>query len=212
MTSNIAESINSTLSEIRKCLPFSILVQFMRSINRDITTNIELLRTYEDHELQRATTIKQSELIEQARFLNSIKLPNVNIYEVQRSQNSLRMRVVKPDLGECSCQFPKEYGLPCVHAHSVNLRYGIDIQFFINQNMKVGSLKRLYSGYITVVDQDTLIPNNVSGVVVHRRRGRPRNNDRIRSASENYQRRRRICTLCATPGHDKRTCPRRINQ
>ncbi|KAI5154200.1 hypothetical protein ENBRE01_3327, partial [Enteropsectra breve] len=128
-------------------------------------------------------------------------------YEVQSFVGSTSMRIVNTLAGTCSCMYPNEFGLPCIHACAV-IRMDCSVtDNFINNKRKIGALKQIYSGYISMVDLEQLNPNTVLNAVSERRRGRPRNAQRIRPVSEIMRRRRNKCSMCAQEGHDKRRCP-----
>ena len=120
----------------------------------------------------------------------------------------------------CSCLYPKQMLLPCVHmfaAAQVLRRLTKDeAPLFYNKYVHKGYLLSNYVNtlkgvLLTLVDTDSLAPDGVMGVNVPvAQTGRPRQK-RIRSAGENpetgaapkvYK-----CSQCGQPGHTRRRCP-----
>ncbi|KAI5153798.1 hypothetical protein ENBRE01_3266 [Enteropsectra breve] len=186
------------------------MIGISRLINASIAKNAALLANFNDNEQPRFQAAIFEEVSEQSRFLNVVGIPNSDLFEVQNTANDPAMRIVNIADGGCSCLYPKEFGLPCVHACAVIRRMPDIAAHFTNQKRKISSLKQIYSGFIAMVDLEHLKANTVSGAVAMTRRGRPRSNQRIRSRSETQGRRRKTCSLCAQRGHDKRRCTRNI--
>ncbi|KAI5150751.1 hypothetical protein ENBRE01_1684 [Enteropsectra breve] len=118
------------------------------------------------------------------------------------------MRIVNVESGECTCMYSNEFGLPCIHASFLIRENESLAHKFIDYRRTAGALKQVYAGYIAMIDIQQLRPSAIIGAVIQRRRGRPRNGERIRSQVELLPRIRRSCSMCAQQGHDKRQCPR----
>ncbi|KAI5150196.1 hypothetical protein ENBRE01_1349 [Enteropsectra breve] len=211
ITSNVAEAINSSLASVRKMQPLDIMIGISRIINANILKNSISVETFRDGELDKTLAIQLEELLNKARFLSVAKIPNSDMFEVQKVEGCAQARIVNAENGECSCLYTREFGLPCIHACTIiNVDNAVKDKF-ISEKRMVGALKQVYSGYITMIDTDNLVPISVASAYSHNRRGRPANRERIRAQAEIRMRRRKTYSKCAQPGHDKRKCPRNRN-
>ncbi|KAI5154673.1 hypothetical protein ENBRE01_3435, partial [Enteropsectra breve] len=200
VTSNMAESINSSIRQLRSKVPLEIMIGISRMINANILSCSASLSTFNDNEMAKKYKLQYEDLCIQSQFLSAVQIPNSSLYEVQNATNSTTMRVVDTLSGNCSCMATQEFGFPCIHSCTLIERNIAPKELFISQKRLVSSLKQVYSGYVAMVDLEQLETRAVTGALTQRRRGRPPNNERLRSRAESTQRRRR-CSMCLQLGH-----------
>jgi hypothetical protein len=210
VTSNIAESSNALLKDIRSSFPFYICQQMCRKICSTIITRRKEIDDGVANSLVISKKLKKTldALMIISRHLKVIPTSNTFIFEVQESKNSLLNRVVNINSKKCSCKKPEELGFPCEHICAVIIGTTISRDDFIIEQRKIVNIRELYETGMEPVDTSTLEHSKIFGCIQLQRRGRRKKSDsiRIRSTAESITIKRKLCRSCGSAGHNKRTC------
>jgi hypothetical protein len=210
VTSNIAESSNAMLRDIRHSFPFHICQQISRKICSTIIARRKEFDNMGDSSLIIPKKLKKSldALNVISKHLKVIPTSSSLIFEVQDARNSLLNRVVNVSAKKCSCRKTEEFGFPCEHICAVIAGTTMSRDDFIIMQRKITNIRKLYESMMEPVDTSTLQPNKISTCIQIQRRGRKKKSDakRIRSVGENISVKKKLCGSCGSTGHNKRTC------
>lgn len=209
-TSNISESINASLGdEIRKMNSFDIMRNIAQKISDNYSLNFERYSAFIGlYPLKISKKIEKNKLT--ARTLD-LRLNNRSPQiQVQSEPRSGFYKIYNRETKKCSCGYQNEYGVPCQHILAVSLRTQCNELDYVIEARKNETVKQLYNSFILFCDVDELVENNVAGMYMLPRRGRPRRSEaRIQSQAETINRRTITCRLCGQASHNSRTCPTR---
>ena len=207
VTSNIAESMNSTLRDCRKRPPLTLFVKAVRKINATFAEKRE------KYAAGNATDIVENvfaEIVANTEAGRQLLATSVfgPVFEVKSSVPGNASRIVDLERRQCSCMMFQDLGYPCAHACSAALLAGVDIPSLCIDERRVGTLRTVYEFGIIPVDIENVHPIPLEPPLVRRQAGRPMVN-RIRRRDEEPSPPKRLytCKLCGKPGHTKKTCP-----
>ena len=205
-TSNIAESSNSWIGELRSKNPIEMLVIFMKKVN---TLFYQRRSDYE----ATATCKKIYNLILpnalQGSQLQAYPLTDT-VFVVYCNNNRTITKIVNLESKTCDCLQYQELGFPCVHACSAILYSKKKVEDYCIPLRTVEALRNLYEHYTLPINLEELEKDEMLPPVIPPRIGRPPKL-RIRSRIEGINAGDMItCNQCGQRGHNRRTCIRRI--
>ena len=205
ITSNIAESSNSSFLKIRKYPPMKLFVKAVRKINATFEEKRALYANRNPADIVDKVWAVVVKNVEDGRRLAARSVGG-NIFDVDSQAGSSLSRTVDLGARTCSCLLFQDLGYPCIHACSAALKAGVDIATLCIDERRVGSLQAVYQFGIVPVDLETIQPMALLPPLVQRQTGRPKVK-RIRSRIEDSQKRVYFCSFCHKRGHNVKTCP-----
>ena len=205
VTSNIAESTNSSLLKIRKYPPMKLFVKVIQKINATFEERRAFYGTGNPTGIVDNVWAVVAKNIEGGRRLAARNIFG-DVFNIDSQAGRQISRIV--DLGKrtCSCMLFQDLGYPCIHVCSAALQGGVDIRALCIDERRVGALRRVYEVGIIPVDIETIQPIPLEPPVVHRQAGRPKVK-RTRRKNEDHPKRISFCSLCRQSGHNAKTCP-----
>ena len=204
LTSNVAESANAFISDLRTLHPTHFFAGFIRKVNALFLErrSLHAKRRPDGPPEKPAALVKKA--IDQCRTLRVIQ-HSVTLFEVQRMTSRNEFRSVDVGALRCSCGFPQEEALPCRHICAACLFKTVDQRTLVIPERRAGALQALYVGSTVPVDL-TLLENDGTRAPAYKQgRGRPKTK-RIRSVIEAGRKRPVVCRRCGGSGHNARTC------
>ena len=200
ITSNIAESMNSSWDEFRK-LP--ILRLFTCTWTKTMTTMH--LRRHRPHHSNQITDYAQGQITknyQQARR-----------YKVENARKELAHVFIPDgssyivDLGEkeCSCGEFQEYLIPCRHAIAACLWQGEDPYDYVHDWYSIAAYRATYAHHMHPIREEDLVEENsdCGTPQLSKQCGRPK---KLRYRREREERRAIVCSHCKEKGHNRRSC------
>lgn len=182
LTSNVAESANAWLEEVRWKKPTAMYVEYVRKVNDLFLRRRTRYARKDPASLPKKVNEQFSSALARGRRLGVFKHSETN-FEVQQFSNPNATRIVDLAAVTCTCGIPQDEGIPCHHVCAASLFIRQDPIRFVDRARLVSSVQRVYSATTTPIDI-TLLPSDGTLSPEHRRgRGRPRVK-RIRSAIE----------------------------
>ena len=207
VTSNILESMNWWLDEVRHLDPIGMFTTFIRKLN----VLFEKRRLEHSSLPPSALPEKPAELfegsLEQARRL-AVHPNTRTLFQVQRLNDPGKLRKVDLAAPSCSCGFFAEHGVPCRHICAAALHRGLNPRRFIYPALVNNALVSTYPGVVITVDTNGLPDDGLLPPVATKRRGRPKEK-RYVSSAERRPKRTVTCRNCLRPGHNARSCKHR---
>ena len=186
LTSNVAESTNACLEDVRKLKPTAMFAEFVLKVNVLFHTRRTQYAKMDPDFLPKTVADTFDRSIEAGRRLGVVR-NSESIFEVKRLGIGNSYRVVNNTTVSCIYGFPQEEGIPCAHLCAASLYIKQNpIQLLFRERV-VSSLRQVYSETTTSININ-LLPNDGTLSPVHRRgRGRPPTR-RIRSVFERHLR------------------------
>ena len=184
LTSNVAESTNACLEDVRKLKPTAMFAEFVRKFNVLFHTRKTQYAKMDPDFLSKSVADAFDRSIEAGRRLGVVR-NSESIFEVKRLGIGNSYRVVNNTTVSCIYGFPQEEGIPCAHLCAASLFIKQDpIQFVLRERF-VSSIRRVYSETTPAIDITQLQNDGTLSPVHHRGRGRPPTG-RIRSVFGGY--------------------------
>ena len=204
LTSNVAESANAFISDLRTLHPTHFFAGFIRKVNALFLERRSLHAKLRPDALPEKPAALVKKAIDQCRTLRVIQ-HSETLFEVQRMTSRNEFRSVDVGALRCSCGFPQEEALPCRHICAACLFKTVDPRTLVIPERRAGALQALYVGSTVPVDL-TLLENDGTRAPAYKQgRGRPKTK-RIRSVIEAGRKRPVVCRRCGGSGHNARTC------
>ena len=205
VTSNISESMNRMLEEVRHKYPVNLFMTFVRKINVTFDERRRLYAEMRPSDLPGKVAKMLAKSREQGETLD-VRPHTRTLFDVQMFNNRGSWRVVDLETMSCSCGFFDEHGVPCRHMCAAVLSIGGNPHDLVVPERRVERLKALWVGVITPVDPNLLTDDELRPPVVTKRRGRP-NESRYKSTAEKRPKKIVRCGNCDARDHNTRTCP-----
>lgn len=206
VTSNSAESMNSTYEELRNGSYMNAFILFVDKIS---TIMFERRQKYEAVTNPAPPSIyRQYKTNLNAGRVHTLTQSSETCFQVKHPAK-VEQRVVHLDRKSCSCGEFQENCFPCRHAcKAINNMKGSFLDY-IHPSYKIEGLRNVYRGSVLPVPLDRLENDNVTLPPPRvPKRGRPRER-RLRSSGEINHESRNSCGHCHQKGHNQRTCPNR---
>ena len=206
VTSNMAESINRWLDDVRHCDPVGIFVCFVRQLNSLFYKRREKYAEMDDEAVPKNVAGVLDVFIDEGWDLD-VTQHSATVFDVEKKSDPRGRRVVDLNAQTCSCGYFKEHGIPCRHICAALHAQGIDPRQFVIPERRVRALKAMYAGVTVPVETELLFNDGTLPPIGTKRRGRPKEK-RIPSAAEKGPKRTVTCGKCGGRGHNARRCHR----
>ena len=204
ITSNVAESCDAMMKEVRRHFPFNAVVEFLKNVSAVFNDRLqEHTRSSSPLPSKVLETIKKATKVSSKLSVRSVR---DGVFTVGRVKNGESPRVVDTVKKTCTCGWYQEHGIPCYHACAVMMRKGIPAEALCSDLVKTETIVRLYSSTIYPIDSDGLDEVTLIAPDPPKKIGRPKGK-RMKSHLEQQPLRRNRCSLCGKLGHNKRSCP-----
>ena len=207
ITSNIAESTNSSFLKIRRCPPTKLFITAVQKINETFAQRREQYANGHETDIVTDVFAKIVKNTEDGRKLQARNV-NQSVFDVQADVGIKKSRIVNLETMTCTCKLFQDMGYPCVHGCSAALKGGVNIPSLCINERRVGTLRRVYEAGIIPIDLDTIRTMVLLPPLVQRQVGRPKVK-RIRRQIEDRPKSIHFCSLCRQSGHNAKTCPER---
>ena len=204
VTSNMSESMNRWLEDVRRLDPVDLLSTYVLKVNILFERRRAKYAAMDATSLPKRVAESLHVSIEEGRKLRVYRHTE-SVFHVQRLNRPGTSRVVNLDTRTCSCGFYKEHGVPCRHICAAALSIRRHPKEFVIPQRRLAALRNTYVGYINPVDVSLLRNDGTKSPAKKRTPGRPREK-RIPSRAENGPRRTTTCGCCGGRGHNSRSC------
>lgn len=224
VTSNAAESMNSSIADERLAAHLAIFIRITRKISIRLTTLHTRYQGLADTVVPRidATLRKAVDSALRREVLPHTATEASRIFEVKRLSKQ-EYRVVDLAKRTCTCGVWEEMQYPCVHAHAAILHEKELVSSYVHAAFLVSSCKEAVSGTIVPVDVEVCDRDETSLPPIVQRRPGKQKTRRFPSAGEEEEKSSGIeqgdsaptsksairCSVCDLTGHNKRTCPQK---
>jgi hypothetical protein len=206
VTSNSAESMNSTYEEFRNGSYLNAFILFVNKISKIMFERRQKYALITKPAPPSVYRLYKTNL--NAGRVHTLSQASETCFQVKHPSKA-EQRVVHLDRKACSCGEFQENSFPCRHACKAINNMKSNFLDFIHPAYKIDSLRNVYRGSVIPIPFDRLEKDNVTLPPPRvPKRGRPRER-RIRSCGDADREGRNSCGHCHQKGHNQRTCRHR---
>lgn len=206
VTSNISESLNSWISDVRDNSHFGIIKALVEKTMTLFSERRDEAKNFVG-EIPKKSLLKLNNNIELGKT-REVKKSSDNIYQVEDSKGDYK--IVDLLQKTCTCKAFQEFKFPCLRACAVCLECDLPMNSLMEESYSNRSIKKLYNYVIYPIDFSKVEQDKTKiAPEVAKKRGRPKK-VRIKSAVEGLgEKSKVVCSQCHQIGHNKRTCAKR---
>ena len=173
VTSNMSESMNKWLEQVRHLCPVEIFEAYIEKLNILFEKRRNKYASIQQPSLPPYVARIFSKSVEESRKLD-VRKNTRRLFKVQRRNDPTAYRTVDLLEGKCTCGFYDEYGIPCRHLCAACLFLGDHPHNLVIQERTITALQTMYRGETVPVDVNMLNGNGLKVPGFKKKRGRPK--------------------------------------